>query len=275
MTLDDVLTRLQIQEKNMVQLETEIEKAKRKTLESLSDDADEKLKALKKEYNYFQDRHHMLIALGITKFLLEILQNIPEHEAIEFLESAFNMCIQRYEPGAFQNMEELAAKALTKKEWRKAGIKFFTLKTTRNFIQIRTRESQSPVCSIQMPKISFENIPEMLRITKHYKNQMEQRSGTHLEYMECLRLNRKFDGPAQFYRTRTLKPYLESDVTNPHIFEYVVTVRDGYCRVMETESEQDIHLTVQASCRATADRMIKALLKDAPNVEEYMGFSVD
>lgn len=53
-------------------------------------------------------------------------------------------------------------------------------------------------------------------------------------------------------------------------FEYFIELKEGYKPVMQTE-EETIKILIEAENRATADRAIKALLKDASNVKEYDG----
>lgn len=56
-------------------------------------------------------------------------------------------------------------------------------------------------------------------------------------------------------------------------FEYFIELKEGYKPVMQTE-EETIKILIEAENRATADRAIKALLKDASNVKEYDGICV-
>lgn len=49
-------------------------------------------------------------------------------------------------------------------------------------------------------------------------------------------------------------------------FEYVIELKEGYKPVMSLEEETTVKLTIEASNRVTADRMISAMLKGAPNV---------
>ena len=49
-------------------------------------------------------------------------------------------------------------------------------------------------------------------------------------------------------------------------FEYVIELKEGYKPVMSLKEETTVKLTIEASNRVTADRMISAMLKGAPNV---------
>ena len=49
-------------------------------------------------------------------------------------------------------------------------------------------------------------------------------------------------------------------------FKYYVELKEGYKPVMQTEEETDVKFVIEAENRATADRMVKALLKNAENV---------
>lgn len=57
-------------------------------------------------------------------------------------------------------------------------------------------------------------------------------------------------------------------------FKYYVELKEGYRPVMELEEETEISFVIEAKNRATADRMVKALLKEAANVKEYGGFCI-
>ena len=54
-------------------------------------------------------------------------------------------------------------------------------------------------------------------------------------------------------------------------FKYYIELKEGYRPVMETELETNICIVIEAKNRATADRAINAMLKDAPNIKEQSG----
>lgn len=58
-------------------------------------------------------------------------------------------------------------------------------------------------------------------------------------------------------------------------FEYVIELKEGYRKVMETEKTEDVRIVIEANNRATADRAIHAILKDAPNVKEWDGVCIE
>ena len=58
-------------------------------------------------------------------------------------------------------------------------------------------------------------------------------------------------------------------------FEYCVELKEGYRPVMKEEEETEIRFVIEAKNRATAERAVKALLKDAANVKEYSGICID
>lgn len=58
-------------------------------------------------------------------------------------------------------------------------------------------------------------------------------------------------------------------------FEYYVELKEGYKPVMQTEEVEEIRFIIEAKNRVTADRAVKALLKNAPNVERYDGVCID
>lgn len=60
-----------------------------------------------------------------------------------------------------------------------------------------------------------------------------------------------------------------------HKFEYVIDLKHGYRPVMETEEVTEVRFVVEASCFASANRMVKALLKDAPNVTGIISACID
>lgn len=57
-------------------------------------------------------------------------------------------------------------------------------------------------------------------------------------------------------------------------FKYYVELKEGYIPVMQTEEETDVYFVIEAKNRVTADRAVKALLKDASNVEKYDGVCI-
>lgn len=59
-----------------------------------------------------------------------------------------------------------------------------------------------------------------------------------------------------------------------HRFEYWVDLKEGYRPVMQEEEETEVRFVVEAKNRATADRMVMALLKGAANVKEYGGYCI-
>lgn len=50
-------------------------------------------------------------------------------------------------------------------------------------------------------------------------------------------------------------------------FKYHIELKEGYKQTMEPETETEISFVIEAKNRATADRMVKALLKDATNIK--------
>lgn len=58
-------------------------------------------------------------------------------------------------------------------------------------------------------------------------------------------------------------------------FEYYVELKEGYRPVMQTEEETDVKFVFEAENRATADRAVKALLKNAENVKRYDGVCIE
>lgn len=58
-------------------------------------------------------------------------------------------------------------------------------------------------------------------------------------------------------------------------FEYYVELKEGYRPVMQTEEETDVKFVLEAKNRATADRAVKALLKNAENVKRYDGVCIE
>ena len=58
-------------------------------------------------------------------------------------------------------------------------------------------------------------------------------------------------------------------------FKYYVELKEGYKPVMQTEEETDVKFVIEAENRATADRMVKALLKNAENVKRGDGVCIE
>lgn len=58
-------------------------------------------------------------------------------------------------------------------------------------------------------------------------------------------------------------------------FAYYILLKKGFCKVMETEETDTVRIVIEAGNRATADRAVRALLKDAPNVREYSGVCIE
>lgn len=58
-------------------------------------------------------------------------------------------------------------------------------------------------------------------------------------------------------------------------FEYYVELKEGYKPVMKTEEETEIEFVIKAKNRATADRAVSALLKNAPNIKSLSGICID
>ena len=54
-------------------------------------------------------------------------------------------------------------------------------------------------------------------------------------------------------------------------FQFNIELKEGYKPVMENNEEKEIEIIVEAKNYATASRIIRALLKDAPNVAENYG----
>ena len=57
-------------------------------------------------------------------------------------------------------------------------------------------------------------------------------------------------------------------------FEYYVELKEGYRPVMQSEEQEEVRFVIEAKNRATADRAVKALLKDAANVKRYGGICI-
>ena len=58
-------------------------------------------------------------------------------------------------------------------------------------------------------------------------------------------------------------------------FEYIVDLKEGYKKVMETEITDEVRFIIEAKNRATADRAVSALLKNAPNIKRWDGFCIE
>lgn len=54
-------------------------------------------------------------------------------------------------------------------------------------------------------------------------------------------------------------------------FQYTIELKEGYKQTTLDETETELDIIISAKNRATANRMIKALLKGAQNVIEYSG----
>ena len=57
-------------------------------------------------------------------------------------------------------------------------------------------------------------------------------------------------------------------------FKYFFELKEGYIPVLQDEQETDISIVIESKNRATADRMIKALIKPG-NIIEYSGIAID
>lgn len=58
-------------------------------------------------------------------------------------------------------------------------------------------------------------------------------------------------------------------------FEYIVDLKEGYRKILETEVTDEVRLVIEAENRATADRAVSALLRNAPNVKKYIGICIE
>lgn len=58
-------------------------------------------------------------------------------------------------------------------------------------------------------------------------------------------------------------------------FEYIVDLKEGYRKILETEVTDEVKIVIEAQNRATADRAVSALLKNAPNIKEYVGICIE
>lgn len=57
-------------------------------------------------------------------------------------------------------------------------------------------------------------------------------------------------------------------------FAYTVDLKEGYNSTMQDTEETRLTFVITAKNRATADRMVKALLKGAQNVNECIGICI-
>lgn len=57
-------------------------------------------------------------------------------------------------------------------------------------------------------------------------------------------------------------------------FKYIACLKKGYRPVMEIEEETETSFIIEAENRVTADRIVEAMLKDAPNIKECSGFCI-
>ena len=58
-------------------------------------------------------------------------------------------------------------------------------------------------------------------------------------------------------------------------FQYCIELKDGYKPTMQGEKENDLRIIVEAQNRATADRMIKAMLSGCNNIVSWSGICID
>lgn len=58
-------------------------------------------------------------------------------------------------------------------------------------------------------------------------------------------------------------------------FKYVVDLKNGFFQTMQTEEETEVSFVIEAKNRVTADRMVSAMLKGAPNIEEVSGICIE
>lgn len=58
-------------------------------------------------------------------------------------------------------------------------------------------------------------------------------------------------------------------------FEYIVDLKEGYRKILEIEITDEVRFVIEAENRATADRAVQALLKNAPNIKEYIGIGIE
>lgn len=58
-------------------------------------------------------------------------------------------------------------------------------------------------------------------------------------------------------------------------FEYIVILENGFTPVLQSETETEVRFVIEAKNRVTADRMVKAMLKDNWNVKSWSGICID
>lgn len=58
-------------------------------------------------------------------------------------------------------------------------------------------------------------------------------------------------------------------------FEYIVDLKEGYRKVQDTEITEEVKFVTEAKNRVTADRAVQALLKNSPNIKEYIGICIE
>ena len=58
-------------------------------------------------------------------------------------------------------------------------------------------------------------------------------------------------------------------------FEYIVDLKEGYKKVLETEITDEVRFVIEAKNRATADRAVSTLLKNAPNIKGCSGICIE
>ena len=58
-------------------------------------------------------------------------------------------------------------------------------------------------------------------------------------------------------------------------FKYRVDLKKGYRPAMQIDEETEVSFVLEAPNRATADRAVAALLRDAPNVKELSGACIE
>lgn len=58
-------------------------------------------------------------------------------------------------------------------------------------------------------------------------------------------------------------------------FEYIVILENGFTPVLQSETETEVRFVIESKNRVTADRMVKAMLKDNWNVKSWSGICID
>lgn len=62
-------------------------------------------------------------------------------------------------------------------------------------------------------------------------------------------------------------------------FEYHILLKEGYEDAMRTEleglEEKIVVIQIKARNRVMADRAVKAMLKNAPNIDDFDGFCIE